>query len=236
MSSDAEWAPESPPSYNRYPDDANDTWQPTIFVLNKKSIHAESADSPPLYKLSVGCSEFGLTQAVTSQVELELKRLERTALTSKTTGETTISTRQRHIYNLNQIKDACGGLDTPLYFIQATTSEFTLGDIGLKKLSSLYLRGWKALPVEVSGNLRPSFKDGSPLFNISQRGDDGRRYEWADAVGKPIAVQEVEGEDQHRLVVTVTLQRELMDALIALWCCRVWQSSFERAARVYQGP
>ena len=44
-----------------------------------------------------------------------------------------------------------------------------------------------------------------------------------------------EGGQHHRLVVSASLPCYAMDALVALWCCRLWEDSAEHAARVHEG-
>ncbi|OAA54307.1 hypothetical protein SPI_08926 [Niveomyces insectorum RCEF 264] len=49
------------------------------------------------------------------------------------------------------------------------------------------------------------------------------------------AAAEDEGEGQQRLVVTATLRRTQLDALVALWCCRIWETSAELEPRLHEG-
>lgn len=123
--------------------------------------------------------------------------------------------------------------ETPPVFVK-TASRRSLGSFAFEK-SLLRLR-WKALPVDISGksskaNLTAYAKVGKPLFEVRLKNG---AYEWADAEGNAIAVGD-EGEEQQRLLVTVELQRETVDALVALWYCRLWQYSAENEAPLYSG-
>jgi hypothetical protein len=224
---------EQPPSYVDATDnDVNEILQPTILVLAGQSIHAESAASAPLYQLDRGIASLG---HATQQVEFE--RVDRTIKTSSD-GEPSIKPRARHIYNLKHQKNSPGGIEplpsySPHYFIKSVSRK-TLGDVGIKK--SHFRSQWKALSIDALGKQNdrgiPQFiKDNKPLFEIHQKND---RYEWTDADGNAIAVED-EGEDQHRLVITASLHRETMDALVALWCCRIWQYSADHEERPHEG-
>ncbi|KAH9907286.1 hypothetical protein F4778DRAFT_777719 [Xylariomycetidae sp. FL2044] len=54
--------------------------------------------------------------------------------------------------------------------------------------------------------------------------DDDGRYEWHDFNGRTVALEDgADGQD--RLVVTAALERETVDALVGLWCLRLWHDS-----------
>ncbi|KAI1335497.1 hypothetical protein F5Y15DRAFT_245510 [Xylariaceae sp. FL0016] len=218
-------APDEPPSY----DEAMETIQPTILVLSGQSIHAESADAPPLYQFNRGIASLSLS---TSEVIME--RVER-AVKIGADGQPNIKPRPRHIYNL---KHSTAYLDTlPSYappFYISSVSRRTAGHMGLKK--SRFRSRWKVCPIDISGKSNdhglPQFiKDASPIYEIGHKED---RYEWVDSNSKAVAVED-EGEGQHRLIVTTPLQRKDMDALVAMWCCRLWQFSAEHQGRVNEG-
>jgi hypothetical protein len=218
-------SPETPPTYE---DAVNEICQPTILVLAAQSIHAESANSAPLYQLSLAVESL---TPVTSQVEFQ--RVERTVKTNAC--QPTVKPRARHIYNLRYVRNTLDGVhfDSPHYYIQAV-SRRTVGSVGLKK--SLLRPRWTALPVEVSSKdggygLSHFVKDAQPLFNMSFKNG---RHEWTDGDGNAVAVED-EGEEQHRIIVTASLRQDSMDALVALWCCRIGWYSAERTVRVHRG-
>ncbi|KAK3943803.1 hypothetical protein QBC46DRAFT_338148 [Diplogelasinospora grovesii] len=240
--------------------DGNEILSPTILVLYKQSIHAESPSSGPvLYQLNRGIT--GPTHATS---EVEFSRVERTLKADTGTGEpVAIKSRVRHIYNIKYDKDAGPGRFGPQFFIRSV-SRRTVGDLALRRSSRLF-RGekWKALPVHVDGTygLASFQRDREAIFEVRHR--KGQRYQWVEGAGSEggsrsrsgsvgggiggdtgntgantggntggksgkgdgkgaIAVED-EGEDQHRLIVTASLKRETMDALVALWCCRIWE-------------
>ncbi|KAH8756283.1 hypothetical protein F5883DRAFT_649441 [Diaporthe sp. PMI_573] len=225
---------DNPPVY----DEVIDVCQPTILILAGQSIHAESAESAPLYQLNRGVAS--LTHS-TSNVEFQ-----RVQYTVKTTsgGAPTVKPRDRHIYNLKHNHTVPGGLqswpsESPNFFIQSVSSTTKeAGTLGLKRSRFPGRKQWKALPVDLSGKHSkndyglPTFvKNAEPLFEINHK-EAG--YEWTDGEGKAVAVED-EGEDTHRLIVTASLPRKTLDALVALWCCRMWQHSADNTESIYGG-
>jgi hypothetical protein len=82
-------APEEPPAYD---EPANKVWEPIILVLADTTIHAESTDSMPLYRLSRAVAVL-----TASTQEDEFERVERTVKTRD--EEPVVKPRSRHIYN-----------------------------------------------------------------------------------------------------------------------------------------
>lgn len=227
--------PTDPPPYAQDPppydepeeDDANKTVQPTIHVLSGQSIHAESTDAAPLYQLTRGIAK--LTYA-TSKVELS--RVDRVVRTD-VNGEPEIRQRARHIYDVRHLKARSLPSDTPVLFVEAQSRK-ALGSFGLTR--RMFRSGWRALPVDTTGKSSkynfPAFvKDAKPLFEARMKHD---KCEWTDSEGNAIAVED-EGEGQHRLLVTACLHRDTVDALVALWCCRLWQHSAENEEPLSSG-
>lgn len=99
---------------------------------------------------------------------------------------------------------------------------------------------WEALPLTRSSRDadKAAFEeDGQPLFEVSKQGEDGR-FEWTDArTGSAVAFEEVEddGGKEPKMVVTAELERIKLDALVALWCCRVWERSAEGQPKIHEG-
>lgn len=223
---------DEPPAYDDLEGGASKTLDPAILVLSGQSIHAESADTAPLYQITRGVTN--LTYATS---EVELRRVDRVVATDDD-GEPAVKPRSRHIYDLKHLKGLHGTLsslpqDSPPIFAKAMSRE-ALGDFALKK--SVLRSHWRALPVDTTGksskyNWTAFAKDGKPLFEV--RCKNGR-YEWADAEGGGIAVEDG-GEEQQRLLITACLKREVVDALVALWCCRLWRYSAESEVPLYSG-
>lgn len=228
------------PSADRPPlyDEVIDVCEPTILILAGQSIHAESADSAPLYQVNRGIAS--LTHA-THNVEFQ-----RVQYSVKTTsgGEPAVKPRDRHIYNLKHDHKVPGGYDkwpseSPNYLIESVSSTTReAGNLGLKRSRFPGRKQWRVLPVDMSGKKSkhdyglPTFiKDAEPVFEINFK---KAGYEWTDGEGKAVAVED-EGDDTHRLIVTASLPRKTLDALVALWCCRMWQHSADNTESIYPG-
>ncbi|KKY36667.1 hypothetical protein UCDDA912_g03339 [Diaporthe ampelina] len=225
---------DTPPSY----DEVIDVCQPTILILAGQSIHAESADSAPLYQLNRGIAT--LTHATRN---VEFQRVQYSVKT-RSGGEPAVKPRERHVYNLKHNHKVPGGLDSwpsesPNYYIESVSSTTREpGTLGLKKSRFPGRKQWRVLRVDLSRNNSkcdyglPTFVKGAePVFEINHRKVG---YEWTDGEGKAVAVED-EGEDTHRLIVTASLPRQTLDALVALWCCRMWQYSADHTDKIYSG-
>ena len=121
-------------------------------------------------------------------------------------------------------------------FLQSI-SRRTMGHLGIKRSRFLLKKELKVLPIDVAKKDRnygmPSFdKNAKPLFLIQPK-DDGANV-WTDVDGKAVAVED-RSEGRHKLVITAELQREMVDAMVALWCGRIWQYSDENAMPVEEG-
>ncbi|KAI0439985.1 hypothetical protein F4803DRAFT_529153 [Xylaria telfairii] len=220
-----------PPSYVETADagPADDVVQPTILVLAGQTIHAEAASSAPLYHLDRGVA--ALSRAA-SKVTLE--RVERTVRTSPD-NEPSLRHHRRHVFTLERVWTVYNSLPSscPRFFARAV-SKRALGHVGLKK--ARLRSAFTALPVDAAGKGNklglPGFlDDAQPLFELRMK--DGR-WEWADEGGNAVAVED-EGDDMHRLIVTALLPRVTVDAMVALWCCRLWEHSAERAENSESG-
>lgn len=200
---------------------------PTTLILEGQSIHALTPDSPPLYQLSLGIAR--LSEITT---EVELSRIE-----PKRDG----SGRQRHIYDLRYMRSGPGGYvrlpsDSPKYFIERVSRRFPgLQDLGFKKGHSIIpgKASSTAVPIDIAGKTSkygiPNFvKDGAAVFTIDKN-------KWADEHGTAIAVMHETPDDRHSLVITAALPRAQFDMLVALWCCKIWESGVAKAEKVHEG-
>ena len=115
------------------------------------------------------------------------------------------------------------------YFIEAfTASARRLGHLGFKTTHTR-AKQWTAQPVDMRtwprAFYQPGFiADAAPLFEVyRQQGV----CKWMTGDGHDLAI-EYDSDQEHRLLVTASLRREMLDALVAMWCCRVWEQSVDR--------
>lgn len=217
---------DGPPAYDEpEADDVNKTLDPHILILSGQSIHAESADAAPLYELSRGVAKLGYATP-----EVSLRRVDRVVRTDAN-DEPAIRHRSRPIYDLKNAKAVHAAISSelPPLFVKSVYR----GGLGTFAFDKSRLRSrWKALPLDTNKN-RPSIfvKDAKPLFEVRHKNGT---YEWTDGNGNAVAVEDG-GEETHRLLVTAELMRETVDALVALWCCRLWMFSADNEGSVYSG-
>lgn len=223
------------PSYTESTHDVDKIWDPTILVLGGLSIHAESVHTPALYHISRAVA---VITGSTKQVEFERVEL----VVRDGTEEPVVKPRSRHIYNLKYVAQIPGGIGSPeavgspATYIQSV-SRRTLGSIGIKRPTKHSRAKAKALPIDVSGKHSayaslPSFiKNASPIFEMSE---DKSKNEWTDKNGNAIAVEDWD-DGQHKLIITASLPQSSVDAMVALWCCRIWQISAESAPVLDEG-
>lgn len=207
----------SPPSYTQAVSDAaDDLLQPAILVLDNLSIYAESDPNVPLYQFNRSIAHLGPATSVVEFARIECR-------------DGIAKQRSRHIYNLHHRQPMFRVLSArhAEYFIQAVaTPARRLGHLGLKQ--ARMSEHWTALPVDMKGWTefdRPPFvADAAPVLEAHHR--EGA-CKWTDGDGRDVAM-EYDSDQEHRLLVTASLQRETLDALVALWCCRVWQLSVDQ--------
>lgn len=231
-----------PPYQAESQNDAQDDQlvHPTIFVLAGQFIHIETPSSPPAYELSRGIAT--LTKA-TEKVEFE--RVDHTINAPSSPADAdadddgggaavpTVKRRRRHLYDLRRTaKQPRTGFarsrassDAPEYYIHSC-SRRALGHVGLCKASrGGYAAGFSTMPVNVAANQQVRFaQDGSPLFKLQKQGDFAQ---WVSAVEGGVGTVAVEDDkdSRHRHILMKAIRRKEVDALVALWCCRIWQDA-----------
>lgn len=225
---------ENPPPYEESPEDdalADPILEPAIFVLTGQTIHVETVDSPPAYELSRGVAS--LTK---STVKVTFERFDK-IIGSSTAADgriPTVKRRRRHLYDLRRTaKMPRIGLsrgrhkyDAPEYYLHSV-SRRTLGHIGLQKFSNGgFSAGFSAVPVYIAASQARWADWRPPLFRLQRKAD---KSEWISVNDETtVAVEDTEDNEQ-RLIFMRALPRREVDALVALWCCRIWQDAAVRA-------
>jgi hypothetical protein len=139
-----------------------------------------------------------------------------------------LTQRSRHIYDLHHTPSLIRVPSTQYaeYFIEALAAR-RLGHLGFKTAHGVP-KDWTALPVDMKGwselHCPPFVADTAPVFEAHYRKGVCK---WMDGNGHDVAI-EYDSDQQYRLLITASLQRETRDALVALWCCRLWQQSVNR--------
>lgn len=203
----------------------DDILNPAVLTLANQSIHAETTPPTPLYRISQD-----ITSTHQKFSSLKFERIE-TGLPlepgSKTPPETL------HLFYLAHPAHAQYRTDIPAYYITSVSSK-TLGNIRFEMTKSrLQKTEFSALlSAKKTASDRPLFDEGIEelLFSAKPKWS-GSRYRWLVAGGTEVAFEDGKGERQ-KLVVTVPMQRDKRDVLVALWILRLWHDTAEsRQAR-----
>lgn len=208
----------SPPSYTEIEKlPADEVLQPVILVLDGQSIYAESNPTVHLYEVNRGIAR--LSRATLS---VKFSRIERSA------GNT--SQRSRHIYDLHHTPSLILAPSTEgaEYFIESLgPSTRRLGHLGFKTTHGVP-EDWMAVPVDMKGwselHYPPFVADWAPVFEAHHRKGVCK---WMNGDGQDVAI-EYDSDKQYRILVTASLRRDTLEALVALWCLRLWQQSVIR--------
>lgn len=225
---------DNPPPYEASTrDDIQDAQvlEPAIFILTGQSIHIETVDSLPAYELSRRVTT--LTKATEN---VTFGRFDQIISSSSTTGTAIpiVKRRRRHIYNLQRTaKQPRIGLarsrsksDAPEYYIHSV-SRRTLGHLGLRKLSGGgFSAGFRAVPMYIARNQARCADWQQALFELYRK-DNKSEWKWQKD-GITVAVEDC-ADSEHRLIFMKALPRMDVDALVAIWCCRIWQEAAVRA-------
>ena len=219
---------DNPPAYVEKA--TNEIWEPSIFILAGTTIHVDSADTAPLYQLSRA-----VTHVTSATKEVQFERFDRSVKTPATTEEPSVVPRTRHIYTVVCTARYDGRI-APHVFIKSV-SRRTLGHLGTKRSHRLFRsKGLEVHPVDLAAWKANCGGQGfvpgaNALFSIDER--SGRTV-WSNSSGKAIAIEESSAK-AHRFITTSALDRETVDAVLALWCGRIWQQSIAHAEPVHQG-
>ena len=223
----------APPYQVRSHDDVLDdpTVEPTIFILAGQAIHAETAYSPAAYELNRAVAT--LTK---STEKVEFQRVDQVISAASSDGAPTVKSRRRHLYDLRRtVKQPRIGFsrsrsnsDAPEYYIHSMSSRRTLGHVGLSKSRhGGFAAGFTAVPVSVATTSQARFAEHKPPLFALRRTKD--RSQWVAADGDETVAIEDAADEQQRLILMKAMPRKEVDALVALWCCSIWQDAAERA-------
>lgn len=164
--------------------------------------------------------------------DVDLQRVVRTLKTTSA-GDPKVRLRERLAYAIRCLSEPTVAaelstiVNTPRAWV-SKASRSAMGSFGLKPASLWRKKGaFKAVKLmkgtpkavgQVGLEQPPVFDKGEkkPLFEISKDGV------WTDADGQVLARAEDGEGSEKRLITNVHMRRDVLDALVALWCCRIW--------------
>lgn len=225
----------APPYQARSHDDILDDpiVEPTILILAGQAVHTETVDSPAAYELNRAVAT--LTK---STEKVEFQRVDQVIGAASSDGAPTVRSRRRHLFDLRRTAKqprigftrSRSSSDAPEYYIHSMSSRRTLGHFGLSKpRHGGFAAGFAAVPVSVATATggQPRFVEHKPPLFALRRAKD--RSQWVAAGGDETVAIEDAADEQRRLILMKAIPRKEADALVALWCCSIWQDAAERA-------
>ncbi|KLO97119.1 uncharacterized protein LW93_3092 [Fusarium fujikuroi] len=198
---------------------AQTTSVPTTLIFDGQQITLENEPSIPLYRLSrtIACKVQKHCSIIFEQIEV----VETSRPDGKGSG---IRQRPHDLYYLvNSLLMLQRQHDTPACYLTAPSPK-ALGNIQVDVYNTpSQCLGFKAmLNADRSADDVQLFKTDTQQILFEMRPKlKGGPYQWIDADGQ-VAAYESGREGDHKLVIQVPLQQDVMDALAALWTLRLW--------------
>ncbi|TKX24024.1 hypothetical protein C1H76_3962 [Elsinoe australis] len=198
------------------------TLEPADLLLTGSHVSAERGPETPLYQLGWDVT------STSESTQKSSATFERVQHVRPEKAESTAPLKQQNqlLFYLAHDADVQDG-SSPAYYITSATADM-LGNISLESTKSkLGKSDFKCLlSVDKTAKDAQLF-DPHPqsLFEVKSKMIGGR-YSWTNSGGEQIAYEEAKN-DQHKLVVTASLEEAKRDALVATWCLRLWHDTAE---------
>lgn len=225
-------APESdkhdlPPYKDTHENTSKEILEATALVLEGQSVRTETTTSAPLYQINQSVTS---TSQKVSTVRFE--RVEHDVLPVKSGGTTLTEPRNQHLFYLVHPVGAQYRTDLPAHYYVTSVSPEMVGNICFEISSARFQEAeFKALlSLKKNAQDKPLFENDERaqqlLFSAKPKWRISRHYIWTDSDGRQVAVEDGDG-DQHKLIVTTSMWKELRDALVAMWILRLWHDRAE---------
>ncbi|KAI1777282.1 hypothetical protein F4818DRAFT_409834 [Hypoxylon cercidicola] len=195
--------------------------EPATLMLNGHSVVSGATVETPLYETNsivTSIPQKG-TSVAFGRVEHELSPKVEDAASAKL--------QNQQLFYLAHPADAQFQTDTPAYYLTSVSPEMP-GNISLEASVSRFQKPqFKALLSSGKTWSDSPLFDTNPklLFEVKPKWMSAR-YTWTDFSGKQVAYEDRK-DDQHRLVITASMTRQMRDTLVALWCLRLWHDTAE---------
>lgn len=215
-----------PPNEKANEEFSEKVMKPTVLVLADQFVVPETNTATPIYRMS-----WSVTSIPQKGTSLVFERVGHEP--AEKDSSTAPGKRQsRHLFYLARPAGAQFQTDTPRSYVTSVSDEM-LGNINLETSKSRFQKPeFKALLSEKrTASSIPLFDEKAQcLFDIKPRWIGGR-YKWTDSNGRDLAYEAKEAK-RHKLVITASMGRAMREALVAMWCLRLWHDTAEsRRAR-----
>ncbi|KAI9154741.1 hypothetical protein HJFPF1_07298 [Paramyrothecium foliicola] len=211
-----------PPPYEEFEGEASTVIiEPATLVFDGTSILQENAATGPLFHLP-----WNVTSIPQKGTSVAFESAEYDA--PEKDGEyISAESRKRRLFYLAHPADAKFRQDAPAYYITSLLPG-GLGNMALQATKSRVKKTEFSVLLSFgrTASHDPLF-DEHPLslFTVKPKWVGGV-YEWIGQEGQQVAYEGVNGPQQ-KLVITVPLEKNLRDALVAAWCLRLWHDTAE---------
>ncbi|KAI1371046.1 hypothetical protein F4677DRAFT_464560 [Hypoxylon crocopeplum] len=209
------------PPYRGAEEVLEDVLKPTTLVLVGQSVMSEAATARPLYQMN-----WSVTSIPQKSSSVVFERVEDSTVLG-VEGGISVKQSNEHLFYLAHPAGTQYQTDTPAYYLTSVSPE-TLGNICLEVSRSRFQKPeFKALlnPKKRWSDTPLFDRNSQLLFDVKPKWMGGR-YTWTDPSGAQIAYEDAK-DDQHKLIITESIQREMRDALVATWCLRLWHDTAE---------
>lgn len=223
---------EPPPAYEQVVEDPPKyKIEPSVLVLDGESIHDEASPKTPLYRLSRK-----VTIVIPNKSSIKFERIEHVP-PQKDESTARPTERRHHMFYLVHPSNARYRTDVHPYYMTAKKPSM-LGNVRLEAATSrLQKTEFKALlSAGRSAADDPLFdeNDGKKVLFSAKPRWMGGRCNWTDTKGKELAFEDGKGE-KPRLIITTAMEVDVRDALVAIWCLKVWRDTNETLAAKMDG-
>ncbi|OTA54213.1 hypothetical protein K449DRAFT_202590 [Hypoxylon sp. EC38] len=200
---------------------SDDILEPVTLLLTGQSVVFDITGQKPLYQMN-----WDITSIPQKGSSAVFERVQEDPVT-ELDNATSTKQRNQHIFYLAHPAGAQYQTDTPAYYLTSVSPDM-LGNITLEKSKSLLQKTEFKAMLTAGKNWSDNHlfdTNAELLFDIKPK-LIGDQYTWYDSNGQQIAYEDGKA-GQHKLVITAPMERKRRDALVAIWCLRLWHDTAE---------
>ena len=204
---------------------------PAALILDDESVNDEASPETPLYRLSRT-----VTIVTHKSSSITLERLDHAAPDKADTPGPPLE-RRHGLFYLVHPANARYRTDVHPYYMTAQKPGM-LGNVRLETTQSRLQRTeFKALLSpgrSAADDTLFDANDGESVLFSAKTKWMGGRCNWTDAKGMELAFEDGKSK-KPRLVITAAMETDLRDALVGVWCLKVWRDAAETSTAKKDG-